>query len=48
MIREYNLEIFVAHINHMIREECYYLTKLSMVSHIKNPECDPTKSRIEV
>lgn len=34
--------------DHMIREECYYLTKLSMVSHIKNPECDPTKSRIEV
>lgn len=34
--------------DHMIREECYYLTKLSMVSDIKNPECDPTKPRIEM
>lgn len=34
--------------DHMIREECYYLTKLSMVSDVKNPECDPTKPRIEI
>lgn len=33
--------------DHMFREECYYLTKLSMVSDIKEPECDPTKPRIE-
>lgn len=34
--------------DHMIREECYYLTKLYMVSDTKNPECDPTKPRIEI
>lgn len=33
--------------DHMFREECYYLTKLSITSGTKNPECDPTKSRIE-
>lgn len=33
--------------DHMFREECYYLTKLSMVSNIKRPECDPTKPRVE-
>lgn len=33
--------------DHMFREECYYLTKLSMVSDIEDPECDPTKPRIE-
>ncbi|WP_251861845.1 DUF2935 domain-containing protein [Clostridium sp. Marseille-Q2269] len=33
--------------DHMFREECYYLTKLSMVSNIEKPECDPTKPRIE-
>lgn len=33
--------------DHMFREECYYLTKLSMVSNIKKPECDPTKPRVE-
>lgn len=32
--------------NHMFREECYYLTKLSKVSEIKKPECDPTAPRI--
>jgi len=35
-------------LDHMFREECYYLTKLSMISDIKEPECDPTKPRIEV
>ncbi len=34
-------------LDHMYREECYYLTKLSMVSEVKRPECDPTKERIE-
>ena len=34
--------------DHMFREECYYLSKLSMVSDIKDPECDPTKPRIEL
>lgn len=33
--------------DHMHREECYYLTKLSMVSDTKDPNCDPTKPRIE-
>lgn len=33
--------------DHMSREECYYLTKLSMVSEVKDPNCDPTKPRIE-
>jgi hypothetical protein len=33
--------------DHMHREECYYLTKLSMTSDIKDPNCDPTKPRIE-
>lgn len=32
--------------DHMFREECYYLTKLSMVSEVKAPECDPGKPRI--
>jgi hypothetical protein len=34
--------------DHMYREECYYLTKLSKVSDVKSPECDPTKPRINV
>ncbi|GLC29485.1 DUF2935 domain-containing protein [Clostridium omnivorum] len=33
--------------DHMSREECYYLTKLSMVSEAKAPECDPAKPRVE-
>jgi hypothetical protein len=33
--------------DHMFREECYYLTKLSQTSGIKKPDCDPTKPRIE-
>lgn len=33
--------------DHMFREECYYLTKLSMVSDIKQPDCNPAKPRIE-
>ncbi|MFN3822235.1 MAG: DUF2935 domain-containing protein, partial [bacterium] len=34
-------------LDHMAREECYYLTKLSQVSDIKPPDCDPTKARRE-
>jgi hypothetical protein len=33
--------------DHMFREECYYLTKLSMVTHLKEPVCDPGKPRVE-
>lgn len=34
-------------LDHMYREECYYLTKLSQVSDIKLIECDPTKPRVQ-
>lgn len=34
--------------DHMLREECYYLTKLSEVSEIERPDCNPGKPRIEV
>lgn len=33
--------------DHMAREECYYLTKLSQVSDVKHPGCDPGKPRVE-
>lgn len=33
--------------DHMAREECYYLLKLSEVSEVELPECDPTKPRTE-
>jgi hypothetical protein len=33
--------------DHMAREECYYLTKLSMVSEVNDPHCDPGKPRVE-
>ncbi|MFZ5967913.1 MAG: DUF2935 domain-containing protein [Bacillota bacterium] len=29
---------------HMLREECYYLTKLAQVSEIKKPDCSPIRS----
>ncbi|MCO5388278.1 DUF2935 domain-containing protein [Desulfosporosinus sp.] len=32
--------------DHMLREECYYLTKLSSVSDVQSPSCDPGKPRI--
>lgn len=32
-------------LDHMFREECYYLTKLSQVSNVKEPPCDATKPR---
>jgi hypothetical protein len=33
--------------DHMAREECYYLMKLSWVSEVKPPDCDPGKPRLE-
>lgn len=33
--------------DHMGREECYYLTKLSETADLKKPACDPTKPRTE-
>jgi hypothetical protein len=33
--------------DHMAREECYYLTKLSWVSEVKPPGCDPAQPRVE-
>lgn len=33
--------------DHMLREECYYLTKLAEVSEVKTPDCDPAKPRAE-
>lgn len=34
-------------LDHMAREECYYLTKLSQVSDVRSPGCDPGKPRVE-
>lgn len=34
-------------LDHMYREECYYLNKLSQVSEVSKPNCDPTKPRVE-
>lgn len=31
-------------LDHMFREECYYLTKLSQVSEINKPNCDATQT----
>jgi hypothetical protein len=33
--------------DHMLREECYYLTKLSSVSEVAQPGCDPARPRIK-
>lgn len=33
-------------LDHMFREECYYLTKLSQVSEVKKPDCNPGSPRI--
>jgi len=33
--------------DHMMREECYYLTKLAGLGMVPNPGCDPAKPRIE-
>lgn len=34
--------------DHMLREDCYYLINLALVSEISTPNCDPTKPRIQV
>jgi hypothetical protein len=34
--------------DHMAREECYYLTKLSAVTDLKRPGCDPAHPRVEM
>ncbi|KRE39798.1 hypothetical protein ASG81_17875 [Paenibacillus sp. Soil522] len=33
--------------DHMYREECYYLLKLSESGEIPSPPCDPTARRLE-
>lgn len=33
--------------DHMFREECYYLMKLSQVAETQKPDCDPGKPRVE-
>jgi hypothetical protein len=33
--------------DHMMREECYYLTKLASLGMVPNPNCNPDKPRIE-
>lgn len=33
--------------DHMMREECYYLTKLAETTQLEQPNCDPTKPRLE-
>lgn len=33
--------------DHMLREECYFLTKLAQVADIKCPDCDPARPRPE-
>ena len=32
--------------DHMLREECYYLLKLSQSGSVPQPDCDPAKPRI--
>ncbi|MDF2716933.1 MAG: hypothetical protein K0R28_3858 [Paenibacillus sp.] len=33
--------------DHMMREECYYLTKLALLGMVPNPDCNPDKPRVE-
>ncbi|MFD0713243.1 DUF2935 domain-containing protein [Paenibacillus sp. GCM10027626] len=33
--------------DHMLREECYYLTKLAQLGLVTDPDCNPAKPRIE-
>lgn len=33
--------------DHMMREECYYLTKLAESTKLPQPNCDPTKPRLK-
>jgi len=48
---EYNEELLgnvtVLLVDHMYREECYYLTKLAQSSKLKLPKCDPAQPREE-
>jgi hypothetical protein len=32
--------------DHMMREECYYLTKIAESTDVSQPDCDPTKPRL--
>ncbi|XEC95481.1 DUF2935 domain-containing protein [Paenibacillus tarimensis] len=34
-------------LDHMFREECYYLTKLAQLGMVPMPECDPAAPRVE-
>jgi hypothetical protein len=34
-------------LDHMAREECYYLAKLAQVLEVTYPDCNPTKPRNE-
>lgn len=33
--------------DHMLREQCYYIFKLSEVTDVPPPECDPTRPRLQ-
>ncbi|MBB6633845.1 DUF2935 domain-containing protein [Cohnella thailandensis] len=33
--------------DHMMREECYYLTKLARLGLVPNPECQPDRPRVQ-
>jgi hypothetical protein len=48
-VREKNILSILAPLmlNHMYREECYYLSQLSMVSQIEQPDCNPAGARVE-
>lgn len=39
--------LFPLLLDHMYREECYYLIKLAENSNVKMPDCDPTKPRVD-
>ncbi|QUH24562.1 DUF2935 domain-containing protein [Serpentinicella alkaliphila] len=39
--------LFPLLLDHMYREECYYLIKLAESSNVTMPDCDPTKPRSE-
>ncbi|MDG5787460.1 DUF2935 domain-containing protein [Evansella sp. AB-P1] len=47
-LKKENLSVFEALMaDHMFREECYYLMKLSETTDLAPPKCDPTKPRTE-
>lgn len=35
-------------VDHMYREECYYLLKLAQLGAVPKPQCDPAKPRLKV